>query len=350
MTTRLPFTLIPLDGEPFDLWLHAYAARLALSPGHLAEALGMPSRQDHEAAPAGLSAAQLDAICAATGLAPPAVSAMLAVGPSPPRPLILAWAPQPATRFCPACLAEDPGRMPAAWSLPVTFFCLRHGRLLASRCPHCDRPPASRPLPSQAGHCGGAQGCGGRLDASSPPRHDSTPAAPRAQRAQEAISCFLAGLRDPAGTADSRRHALGQLTDITLTAYHLAAGSDPQRHPGHAFAPGMLDAGALTAALTLLTARSDRSGQDPVASLVTGVPPGTVPRPSRRRGARPARRWPPGSPAPATRGCGPLTGCGTRPRCPSPARPSRARPAPRTWPPPARPGCPTSSGRTGRSA
>ena len=47
--TRLPFTLTPLDGEPFGLWLHAYAARLAMSPGHLAEALGMPGCQDHEA-------------------------------------------------------------------------------------------------------------------------------------------------------------------------------------------------------------------------------------------------------------------------------------------------------------
>src|ERR1700691_863589 len=290
MTTRLPFTLIPLDGEPFDLWLHAYAARLALSPGHLAEALGIPGRQDHQAAPANPSAAQLDAICAATGLAPPAVTAMLAAGPSPPIPLILAWTPQRATRFCPACLAGEPGQMPAAWSLPVTFFCLRHGRLLASRCPHCDRSPASRPLPSQAGHCGGTQGCGRRLDASSPPRYDSTPAASREQRAQEAISCFLADLRDPAGTADSRRHALGQLTDITLTAYHLAAENGPQHHAGHAFAPGMLDAGALTAAFTLLTARPGPSGQDPVASLVTGVPPGAVPPaiPSSWRPASPA--------------------------------------------------------------
>jgi hypothetical protein len=87
MTTRLPFTLIPLDGEPFDLWLHAYAARPALSPGHLAEALGMPGRQDHQAVPASPSAAQVDAICAATGLAPPTVSVMATAGPSPPRPL-----------------------------------------------------------------------------------------------------------------------------------------------------------------------------------------------------------------------------------------------------------------------
>jgi hypothetical protein len=287
MTTRLPFTLIPLDGEPFDLWLHAYAARLALSPGHLAEALGMPGRQDPEAAPAGPSAAQLDAICAATGLAPPAVTAMLAAGPSPPRPLILAWAPQPATRFCPACLAQDPGRVPAAWSLPVTFFCLRHGRLLASRCPHCDRPPASRPLPSQAGHCAGPGGCGAPLGTASPPRHDGTPAA---RQAQQAINGFLAGLRDPGGTADSRRHALGQLTDITLTAYHLAGDGSPQRRPGQEFTPGLLDAGVLTAAFALLTAAPGPGRPDPLASLVTGIPPGTVPPavPSSWRPASPA--------------------------------------------------------------
>jgi hypothetical protein len=283
MTNRLPFTLIPLDGEPFGLWLHAYAARLALSPGHLAEALGMPGRQ---AAPAGPSAAQLDAICAATGLAPPAVTAMLAAGPSPPGPLILAWAPQPATRFCLACLAEDLERMPAAWSLPVTFFCLRHGRLLASRCPHCDRPPASRPLPSQAGHCGGPGGCGARLTASQP-RHGGTPAA---RQAQQTINGFLAGLRDPAGTADSRRRALGQLTDITLAAYHLVSDGSPQRRPGQGFAPAMLDAGVLTTAFTLLTADSDPGQRDPLASLVTGIPPGTVPP------AIPAT-WGPASPA-----------------------------------------------------
>lgn len=130
--------------------------------------------------------------------------------------------------------------MPAAWSLPVTFFCLRHGQLLASRCPHCGQPPASRPLSSRAGHCSGPHGCGGRLDTASPPRHDGIPAV---RQAQEAISGLLAGLRDPAGTAASRHDALSRLTDITLIAYHLAADRDSHR-TGQAFTPGMLDAGA----------------------------------------------------------------------------------------------------------
>jgi len=52
----------------------------------------------------------------------------------------------------------------------------------------------------------------------------------------------------------------------------------------------MLDAGVLTAAFTLLTARPDPSGHDPLASLVTGIPPGTVPPaiPSSWRPASPA--------------------------------------------------------------
>jgi hypothetical protein len=276
MTGRLPFTLAPLDGEPFGLWLHAYAARLAMSPGHLAETLGMPARQGHETGAAmrdGPSAAQLAAICASAGLALPAVTAMLAAGASPPPALMLAWAPQRTTRFCPVCLAEAPGEMPAAWSLPVTFFCLRHGRLLASRCPHCGRPPASRSLPSRAGHCGGPHGCGGQLGTAGPPRHDGIPAV---RQAQETISGLLAGLRDPAGTAAGRHHALSRLADITLIAYHLAADSLPQRQPGQAFTPGLLDAGVLTTAFTLLTARPDPSGQDRLSSLVAGIPPGAV--------------------------------------------------------------------------
>jgi hypothetical protein len=275
MTGRLPFTLAPLDGEPFGVWLHAYAARLAMSPGHLAETLGMPARQDHGTGAAvldGPSAAQLAAICASSGLALPAVTAMLAVGPSPPAALMLAWAPQRTTRFCPACLADDPGQMPAAWSLPVTFFCLRHGRLLASRCPHCGHPPASRSLPPKAGHCGGPHGCGEQLGTASPLRRDGIPAA---RQVQEAISGLLAGLRDPAGTAASRRDALSRLTDIILTAYHLAADRDSHR-TGQAFTPGMLDADVLTTAFTLLTARPYPSGHDPLASLVTSIPPGTV--------------------------------------------------------------------------
>jgi hypothetical protein len=78
MTVRLPFTLTPLDGEPFDVWLHAYAARLAMVPSHLADALGIAALRDQGNGAAGPPPVQLAAACAATGLAPPAVTAMFA--------------------------------------------------------------------------------------------------------------------------------------------------------------------------------------------------------------------------------------------------------------------------------
>lgn len=148
MTSRLPFTLTPLDGEPFEMWLHAYAARLALPPAHLAEALGIP-RRSHGQVIAQASPAQLAAICTATGLAPSAVTGMFtAAGPALSPQLLRAWTPQRTTRFCPACLATGPGQMPAAWRLLVTFFCIRHGKLLAASCPHCGRKPAAPRKPS----------------------------------------------------------------------------------------------------------------------------------------------------------------------------------------------------------
>jgi hypothetical protein len=130
----------------------------------------------------------------------------------------------------------------------------------------------------------------GRLDTASPPRHDGIPAV---RQAQEAISGLLAGLRDPAGTAASRHRALTRLTDIVLTAYHLAADRDSRR-TGQAFTPGVLDSGVLTTAVTLLAARPDPGGDDPLASLVTGIPPGTISL------AIPSS-WRPASPALATR-------------------------------------------------
>jgi hypothetical protein len=116
--------------------------------------------------------------------------------------------------------------MPAAWRLPVTFFCLPHCQLLASNCPHCGRRPASLARPSLPARCGGPGGCGGLLAAASPPSCADIPAA---RQAQEAISRLLAGVRDPAATASCRRQSLDQLTDLITIAFHLAtAAGDPR--------------------------------------------------------------------------------------------------------------------------
>jgi hypothetical protein len=274
MTGSLPFTLAPLDGEPFEVWLHAYAARLDMSADHLAAALELPSRPASGLLTEPLPAQQT-AITAATGLSGPAVIAMFAVrGPVPSPPLIRAWMPQQVTRFCPACLAESPAAMPAAWSLPVTFFCLRHDQVLASRCPHCGRKPArlhGAVLPPPA-RCGGRDGCGGRLDAAAPPSYADISAA---RTAQQAINQALASVRDPARTAATRRAALDRLTDLTTIASHLTPG-DMARTRAR-FTPDMLAADTIPAAFALLAAPCNSRQPDPLAALATHIPGSTAP-------------------------------------------------------------------------
>jgi hypothetical protein len=41
-TGRWPFTLDPLPGEAFEIWLHTYAARLDLTPSQLIRYLNLP--------------------------------------------------------------------------------------------------------------------------------------------------------------------------------------------------------------------------------------------------------------------------------------------------------------------
>lgn len=292
MTIQLPFTLTPLDGEPFEVWLHAYAARLTMRASQLADLLGLPARPLSGQATQP-PARQLAAIGAATGLAHPQVAAMFTAGPAPSPPLLRSWMPQPVTRFCPSCLAEDPGQIPASWCLPVTFFCLRHSQALASQCPDCGRKPATRqPGPAPPRHprpgpsrCAAGGGCMGTV---TPPACADIPAA---RRAQEAISGFLAQVRDPASSAGHRRQALAGLADLAIIAFHLATGRPPREHE---LTPGLLDARTLTAAFTLLPGQHGGQDPGPLASLVTPATPGTVPPaiPATWRQASPAlRTW-----------------------------------------------------------
>lgn len=275
MTSRLPFTLTPLDGEPFEVWLHVYAARLEMGTDQLAALLGLPGRPVHGQATKP-SPAQQAAVRAATGLSSGQVAGMFAVrGPLPSPPLIRAWMPRQVTRFCPACLAEDPAAMPAAWSLPLTFFCLRHGQVLASQCPHCGRKPARPRWPelSRPAGCGGRDGCGGRLHPASPLDCVDVPAA---QSAQEAVSQMLASVRDCAETAAGRRAALDSLTDLAVIAFHLATIGDPRPQVAWPTAE-MLDAVTVPAAFALLTSPRDDHQPDPLASLVNRIPDSAAP-------------------------------------------------------------------------
>ncbi len=169
--------------------------------------------------------------------------------------------------------------MPPAWSLPVTFLCLRHRRLLGSRCPHCGHRPASRPLPSKAGHCAGPDGCGGRLDTAKPPRHDGSPP-PRWRKKPSA-----APRRPPRPRRDGR-----QPPPRPRPAHQ----HDPRRPPprrcripapdGAGVHPRPAGRRRPRHGVRLLTARPDPGGATRWPAWSPAARPAPFPRPSRQRG------------------------------------------------------------------
>jgi len=84
MTARLPFTLTPHEGQDFVAWLHAYAARLDVTPAVLAGVLGLPDHaSEHRTHRRGgqLAEHHVGTIAAATGLSAVAIEAMLSSVP-----------------------------------------------------------------------------------------------------------------------------------------------------------------------------------------------------------------------------------------------------------------------------
>lgn len=114
MTVRLPYTLTPLDGEDFAAWLHAYAARLDVTPEELADALGLPDHAGSPGWPPGQpDDGHLHTIGAATGLSDEAVRALF----------------HPATPI----LHERPGPVASTRRRPLSLIeRLRHATTIAS--------------------------------------------------------------------------------------------------------------------------------------------------------------------------------------------------------------------------
>ena len=131
MTVRIPFTLNPLEGQGLASWLDAYAASLDVTPGELADALGLPDHvTDRGPQPVRLADHHLRNICAATALSETAVRAMLA-------------ASHPATPQTVGCIAR-PG-------LSVIER-LRHANAIApsDRLRHATNLRPQRALPAEA--------------------------------------------------------------------------------------------------------------------------------------------------------------------------------------------------------
>lgn len=268
MNRSLPFTLAPLDAEPFGLWWHAYAVAFGVTRTELAQAVGIPTDrppgpEDHAA------------ISAATGLSTTTVSRMFTtVRPCPPEHVLRVWRSRQSSRFCPACLTEGSPLQPA-WSLPLTFHCLIHGAPLAECCPACGQPPPSLMAPARITHSPTfCPFCGHDLTT-----HQLRPDDKATAAAQTLINTTLVRIRHPAHTAIDRERAQDDLTDLTLIALHLTQDDITQRR---GFSHRMPDAAAFTTAVDLLVVAPDTAaGQDRLADLVArghrGTRSGAIP-------------------------------------------------------------------------
>jgi hypothetical protein len=76
---RLPFTLTPAPGQDLAEWLDAYASRLGVTAGELADAVGLPDHLADPGRPPDPKQLEqhVENLCAATGLADHAVRALL---------------------------------------------------------------------------------------------------------------------------------------------------------------------------------------------------------------------------------------------------------------------------------
>jgi len=52
------------------------------------------------------------------------------------------WVRRAGTRYCPECLAEQPGVYQRHWRLVWAFLCVRHNRILEDSCHGCSQPPS----------------------------------------------------------------------------------------------------------------------------------------------------------------------------------------------------------------
>ncbi|WP_179199907.1 TniQ family protein [Streptomyces sp. NRRL B-24572] len=181
---RLSRSLAPLPEESLAGFLLRLSFRLERSPRRITELLGLGQRHSSIAyahlriLPAPLAAQFAHRAHISTEEAHaltlqrfaqtyPALRRVRADTPRIGGTALAQWAMTPSSRFCPECLRgnDSPvqnvlgGAWHLRWHLPVTFACVRHGRLLEHTCPTCDLPlnspedrrPGLLKLPNTAG-------------------------------------------------------------------------------------------------------------------------------------------------------------------------------------------------------
>ncbi|WP_201860760.1 TniQ family protein [Microvirga soli] len=168
---RLVVRSPPLPQEGFLEWLLRLSARNVLPGPHaILKAAGLGGGlRDHDRDKV------VARVAALTGAPPEAVSVRLAGRRGGPREGLFIIPGHPDLRrrmlrfhrpaVCLACLEENGGVVPAAWSLIAWVACPRHGCRMVRTCTACSTPLSwSRPA---AGRCG-APGCGRTLSRDAP--------------------------------------------------------------------------------------------------------------------------------------------------------------------------------------
>ncbi|HXO54687.1 MAG TPA: TniQ family protein, partial [Mycobacterium sp.] len=139
-----------MPGEALESWLAALARHLDILWGQFLSLILPPASvsEIHSVArinfTAHLTAAELDAISAATGVDTASIEALTwrrfdgtaGTVDVARRRMRMTWS-FGRSRFCPVCLEISRGRWQLEWRLPWVFACQEHSRLLADTCPAC---------------------------------------------------------------------------------------------------------------------------------------------------------------------------------------------------------------------
>jgi len=140
--SRLPRSLDPIPGESLRGFILRLSIRLGIAPSLLMERLGL--RGTGRA----LRRVQFDlgddlpGFAVAARLAESEAAKLTVAGVHGRTHTVhsFPWLSLVTSRVCPECLRgtpDAPGTWLLAWTLPWTFACLRHQRLLVDTCPHC---------------------------------------------------------------------------------------------------------------------------------------------------------------------------------------------------------------------
>lgn len=152
----LPLFVAPLEGEAFDSWLEAIAARHEAPFGEIVRRCEIPHKALHDVWIISQDADSCRRIAAVTGAD---VASVRAISTAPQyRPTSglnyaplqgnsSAWERRTTSRFCPQCLSSNGGRWLSHWRLNWSFACTQHQCLLGDNCPECSRPQRQRPHP-----------------------------------------------------------------------------------------------------------------------------------------------------------------------------------------------------------